>query len=206
MAKAWGSAPPPSTHDLSPNLLPDVAASGRLSAPRRAAATSPLQPGARPPKGGAGRVPAAAHLPGPRALRLRLRASRLCSRPRKPPAPPAAAEASQRLGMATAAAATAAVAALLPRGSRSAPASTGAEPTSPRGEGGQHNSRLRGAAPKQNIRLAMAPGPCYQDVQQKKDQQKGLGPFKAYSVQIATLVCLWPTLSRSSSLETWWSL
>ncbi|KAG8521309.1 hypothetical protein J0S82_018534 [Galemys pyrenaicus] len=122
---------PLSTHDLAPNLFPDVAASGRLSAARRAAATSPLQPGARPPKGGRGESPPPAHLPGPRALRLRLRASRLCSRPRKPPAPPAAAEASQRLGKATAAAATAAVAALLPRGSRSAPASTGAKPSAP---------------------------------------------------------------------------
>ena len=49
--------------------------------------------------GGRGRMPRGVptRLPGPRALRLRWRAGRLCPRPRKPPAPPAAAEASQRL-------------------------------------------------------------------------------------------------------------
>lgn len=52
--------------------------------------------------GGRGESPPPAHLPGPRALRLRWPAGRLCPRPRKPPAPPAAAEASQRLRIATA--------------------------------------------------------------------------------------------------------
>lgn len=86
-------------------------------------------------EGGRGECLPPAHLPGRRALRLRWRAGRLCPRPRKPPAPPAAAGASQRLRIATAAAAAAAVAALLPRGSRSAPASTGAGPTARRGRG-----------------------------------------------------------------------
>lgn len=87
-------------------------------------------------------------LPGPQALGLRWRTGRLCPRPRKPPAPPAAAEASQRLLVATAAAAAAAatVAALLPRGSRSAPASRGARPTAVQGGGtAQHPTKVCGS-------------------------------------------------------------
>lgn len=92
-----------------------------------AAATYRLLPEAKPPRGGRGEPPPPAHLPRLWTLRLRWRAGRHCPRPRKPPAPPAAAEASQRLRITTAA--VVAVAALLPRGSRSAPASTGAGPT-----------------------------------------------------------------------------
>lgn len=88
---------------------------------------------------GRGEPPPPAHLPRLRTLRLRWRAGRHCPCPRKPPAPPAAAEASQRLGIATAAVA---VAALLPRCSRSSPASTGVGPTARRGRGSsQHQPR-----------------------------------------------------------------
>lgn len=54
--KRKGNFPFPFTHDLSPcDLLPDGCSPGPLPRSRPAAATSPLQPGARPPRaGGAG--------------------------------------------------------------------------------------------------------------------------------------------------------
>lgn len=134
--KEKGNVPLPSTPDISPNLLPDGRSPGPPRGSRAGRGHFPATARSEATEGGRGESPPPAHLPGPRALRLRWRAGRLCPRPRKPPAPPAAAEASQRLRIATAAAAAAAVAALLPRGSRSGPASTGAGPTAARGRGG----------------------------------------------------------------------
>lgn len=132
----------------------------RRSRPR---AAPRLPGGPRPPpyrchrseatEGGRGESPPPTHLPGPQALGLRWRTGRLCPRPRKPPAPPAAAEASQRLLVATAAAA--AVAALLPRGSRSAPASRGARPTAGQGGGtAQHPTKVCGSQAERPKTLA----------------------------------------------------
>lgn len=143
----------PSTHDLAPDLLAAGRSPGPPHGSRAGRGRLPTDAtGARPPRGGRGESPPPTHLPGPQALGLRWRTGRLCPRPRKPPAPPAAAEASQRLLVATAAAAAAAtVAALLPRGSRSAPASRGARPTAVQG-GGQPSTRLRCVAPKRKVR------------------------------------------------------
>lgn len=121
------------TQPLSPNLLPD-GLSPRLPATQLPSGPRPLPRYSqeRGHRGGAGRTSAARSPAGAAVLRLQWRAGRLCPRPRKPPAPPAAAEASQPPRIATAAAAAAAVAALLPRGSRSAPASTRAGPNARR--------------------------------------------------------------------------
>lgn len=55
MAKERGTSPlHPRMTSPPPTCLPTVAAQGRPSAPGRAAATSPLQPRARPPRGGGG--------------------------------------------------------------------------------------------------------------------------------------------------------
>ena len=133
--KRQGNVPLPSTHGLSPSLLPYGRSPGPNLCSRAGRGHFPATARSEATEGGRGESPPPAHLPGPRALRLRWRAGRLCPRPRKPPAPPAAAEASQRPRIATTAAAAAAVAALLPRGSRSAPASTGTGPTASRRRG-----------------------------------------------------------------------
>lgn len=139
------SALHPRTTSLSPA---DPPPDGRSAGPRPLPRYSPER--GRRGEGGRGEPRPPAHLPGLRTPRLRWRAGRHCPRPRKPPAPPAAAEASQRLRIATAAAAAAAaaVAALLPRGSRSAPASAGAGPTARPGRGARRSPRLRCVAPK----------------------------------------------------------
>lgn len=133
MAKERGTFPfQQHTTSLPLTCFPTVAAPGCHSAPERAAATSPLQPGARPPRGGG------ASLRRPLTCRGRGAEAAVAGRPPLPASTQATCATSCRRGVSTArittaaAAAAAAVAALLPRGSRSAPASTEAGPNARR--------------------------------------------------------------------------